>query len=191
MVKQFLTIGFIAAGLAATLALPACHKQPSASANKNLSPEQKKLQEKVKVDRGLPMRLVLPEDSNTPEDLDLVQPMYNQGNTTWSAPFVYPFGFEKVVASFDEQLKSQGFMRLVSDDLDIDPGFKMGDLQKPVRASGKKTWISKDKRILAALSYEYRRGDKGGEESHEYHLGVMRSDMPQEIKPPLKLEAIP
>lgn len=188
MLKPILALTLYASVVASLLALPGCRK---AAETKHVTPEQAKVQAKVERDRGLPMRLVLPEDAATPEDLDLIQPRYNADMTNWNAPFAYPHGFEKVVASFDEQLKPQGFLRLSGPLHDVEPGFKMGDRMKPVTASGKKAWISKDHTVLVSLEYQFRRGDKGAEEVNNYALGVVRFGKPQEIKAPNKTVPIP
>jgi hypothetical protein len=171
------------------LALCACHK-PGAL-HKPATPEQAKAQEKVQQDQGLPIPLTLPPDSDTPQDVDLLPPNYNGGSTTWTAPFVNAIGFEKVVASFDGQLKQQHFFRLGGPQFDVDPGFKMSDTIRPVTASGKKAWISADKKIVVLLTFEYRRGDKGPGEVNSYKLSVLKSDQPQAIKAPNKVFPIP
>jgi hypothetical protein len=168
------------------VALAACKKEPK------LPPEQVKMEDKLEGDTGLPVPLLLPEHGETPQDLDLIPPTYGSGTTTWEATFIYAEGFEKVVASFDKQLKPQGFSRLGGPLRDADPGFKIEDPIKPPTARGKKAWIAGDRKIAIMLTYEYEKATQPGAfDAHNYQLNAIRWDEPQEVKPPSTVAPIP
>jgi hypothetical protein len=170
------------------LALSACRKEAE---TRPVSPEAAKIQARAKASTGLPMRLVLPEHAHSEDELDLLPPRMEPSSTNWNTTFTYVDGFETIVADFDAQLKKQNFSHLSGPIHDVDPGFTMADTIKPLNARGKKVWISDDRTIVAFLSYQFQRSEKGSAEVNNYQLNVIRFDEPQEIKAPNKVVAIP